>query len=237
MYGGLLRKTMGIPPLSNARYIMANENLGLLGFKVGMTQIYDENGAVVPVTVVDMSNNVVHQVKTTETKDGYNAVQLAIGDKKESRTSKPLKGHFDKLGVTPKQFVRELRVSEGDLGKFQTGSNLQVSDFFEAGQKVDVTGTSKGRGFAGVMKRYNFRGFIRTHGTHEYFRHGGSIGTRLTPGHVLKGKKMPGHMGAERVTVQNLTIAKVDAERNLLYIKGGVPGANRKLILVRNAVK
>ena len=237
MYGGLLRKTMGIPPLSNARYIMANENLGLLGFKVGMTQIYDENGAVVPVTVVDMSNNVVHQVKTTETKDGYNAVQLAIGDKKESRTSKPLKGHFDKLGVTPKQFVRELRVSEGDLGKFQTGSNLQVSDFFEAGQKVDVTGTSKGRGFAGVMKRYNFRGFIRTHGTHEYFRHGGSIGTRLTPGHVLKGKKMPGHMGAERVTVQNLTIAKVDAERNLLFIKGGVPGANRKLILVRNAVK
>ena len=228
---------MGIPPLSNARYIMANENLGLLGFKVGMTQIYDENGAVVPVTVVDMSNNVVHQVKTTETKDGYNAVQLAIGDKKESRTSKPLKGHFDKLGVTPKQFVRELRVSEGDLGKFQTGANLQVSDFFEAGQKVDVTGTSKGRGFAGVMKRYNFRGFIRTHGTHEYFRHGGSIGTRLTPGHVLKGKKMPGHMGAERVTIQNLTIAKVDAERNLLYIKGGVPGANRKLILVRNAVK
>ena len=237
MYGGLLRKTMGIPPLSNARYIMANENLGLLGFKVGMTQIYDENGAVVPVTVVDMSNNVVHQVKTTETKDGYNAVQLAIGDKKESRTSKPLKGHFDKLGVTPKQFVRELRVSEGDLGKFQTGSNLQVSDFFEAGQKVDVTGTSKGRGFAGVMKRYNFRGFIRTHGTHEYFRHGGSIGTRLTPGHVLKGKKMPGHMGDVSRTTQNLQVIKILPEKNLLLVKGSVPGHKGSILTLRVAKK
>ena len=216
---------------------MANENIGLLGFKVGMTQIYDEQGSVVPVTVLDMSGNVVHQIKTTETKDGYNAVQLAIGDKKESRTTKPLQGHFKKLGVEQKKFVREIRVGEGDLGKFQTGANLSVTDFFQEGQKVDITGTSKGRGFAGVMKRYNFKGFIRSHGTHEYFRHGGSIGTRLTPGHVLKGKKMPGHMGAERVTMQNLTVVKIDAERNLLYIRGGVPGANRKLVLVRNAVK
>ena len=216
---------------------MANENIGLLGFKVGMTQIYDEQGSVVPVTVLDMSGNVVHQIKTTETKDGYNAVQLAIGDKKESRTTKPLQGHFKKLGVEQKKFVREIRVGEGDLGKFQTGANLSVTDFFQEGQKVDITGTSKGRGFAGVMKRYNFKGFIRSHGTHEYFRHGGSIGTRLTPGHVLKGKKMPGHMGAERVTMQNLTVVKVDADRNLLYIRGGVPGANRKLVLVRNAVK
>ena len=216
---------------------MANENIGLLGFKVGMTQIYDEQGSVVPVTVLDMSGNVVHQIKTTETKDGYNAVQLAIGDKKESRTTKPLQGHFKKLGVEQKKFVREIRVGEGDLGKFQTCANLSVTDFFQEGQKVDITGTSKGRGFAGVMKRYNFKGFIRSHGTHEYFRHGGSIGTRLTPGHVLKGKKMPGHMGAERVTMQNLTVVKIDAERNLLYIRGGVPGANRKLVLVRNAVK
>ena len=215
---------------------MANQNMGLLGFKVGMTQIY-EGDAVIPVTVVNLSGNTVLQVKTEETKDGYNAVQLGIGEQKEHRISKPQSGHFQKAGVTPKKHVREVRLSKEEASKFEVGSTLAVSDFFKNGQKVDVTGTSKGRGFAGVMKRHNFAGFITSHGTHEFFRHGGSIGTRLTPGHVLKGKKMPGHMGAERVTVQSLSVARVDAERNLLYIKGGLPGANGGLILVRNAVK
>ena len=131
----------------------------------------------------------------------------------------------------------EKKKMQENLSKYEAGSELAASDFFSAGQKIDVTGTSKGRGFAGVMKRYNFAGFITSHGTHEFFRHGGSIGTRLTPGHVLKGKKMPGHMGSERVTIQSLTVVEVDAERNLLYVKGGVPGANGGLLLVRDAVK
>ena len=215
---------------------MANESMGLLGFKVGMTQIY-EGDSVIPVTVVNLSGNTVLQVKTEDTKDGYNAVQLGIGSQKDHRISMPQAGHFKKAGVAPKRHVREVRLSKEDASKFEVGSSLSASDFFNAGQKVDVTGTSKGRGFAGVMKRHNFAGFITSHGTHEFFRHGGSIGTRLTPGHVLKGKKMPGHMGSERVTVQGLSVVRVDAERNLLYIKGGIPGANGGLILVRNAVK
>ena len=210
--------------------------MGLLGFKVGMTQIY-EGDSVIPVTVVNLSGNTVLQVKTEDSKDGYNAVQLGIGSQKDHRISKPQAGHFKKAGVDPKRHIREVRLSKADTSKFEVGSSLSASDFFTVGQKVDVTGTSKGRGFAGVMKRHNFAGFITSHGTHEFFRHGGSIGTRLTPGHVLKGKKMPGHMGAERVTVQSLSVMRVDAERNLLYIKGGIPGANGGLILVRNAVK
>ncbi|MEM6927054.1 MAG: 50S ribosomal protein L3, partial [Myxococcota bacterium] len=125
----------------------------------------------------------------------------------------------------------------GDAGQYETGQKVVVGDLFEQGKIVDVTGTSKGRGFAGVMKRYNFRGFIRSHGVHEFFRHGGSIGTRLTPGMVLKGKKMPGHMGSARVTVQNLTVERVDADRNLIFVKGGVPGPNGGLVMVRHAAK
>ncbi|MBM76638.1 MAG: 50S ribosomal protein L3 [Proteobacteria bacterium] len=216
---------------------MANENIGLLGFKVGMTQIYDDNANVLPVTVLDLSGNTVISVKTEDGADGYNAVQIGIGEKRAKLVSKPMEGHFKKAGVDAKKHLREIRVSQGDLSKYPAGTQLQASDFFSEGELVDVTGTSKGRGFAGVMKRHGFRGFIRTHGTHEYFRHGGSIGTRLTPGHVLKGKKMPGHMGAERVTVQNLQVVKVDSDRNLVFIKGGVPGPNKGLILLRKAVK
>ena len=208
-----------------------------MGRKVGMTQIYDEDGAVLPVTVIDISGNTVVSLKTEDGKDGYNAVQLGFGERKESRTTKPMKGHFDKAGVSPKQHIREVRLEKSDLGKFEVGKTVAATDIFSDGELLDVTGTSKGRGFAGVMKKYNFSGFIRSHGTHEFFRHGGSIGTRLTPGHVLKGKKMPGHMGAERVTVQNLTLVKVDAERALLFVKGGVPGPNKGLVLVRKAVK
>ena len=216
---------------------MANEKPGLLAIKVGMTQIFNDENKVVPVTVLDLSGNTVVRVKTQDSADGYNAVQLGLGEQKEERLSKPQAGHFKKAGVSAKRYLREVRVSDADLAKYEAGSTLAAADFFSAGQKIDVTGTSKGRGFAGVMKRYNFAGFITSHGTHEFFRHGGSIGTRLTPGHVLKGKKMPGHMGAERVTIQSLTVVEVDAERNLLYVKGGVPGANGGLLLVRDAVK
>lgn len=216
---------------------MANEKTGLLAIKVGMTQIFNDDNKVVPVTVLDLSGNTVVRVKTQDSADGYNAVQIGLGEQKEERLSKPQTGHFKKAGVSAKRYLREVRVSNADLSKYEAGSELAAADFFSAGQKIDVTGTSKGRGFAGVMKRYNFAGFITSHGTHEFFRHGGSIGTRLTPGHVLKGKKMPGHMGAERVTIQSLTVVEVDAERNLLYVKGGVPGANGGLLLVRDAVK
>ena len=155
----------------------------------------------------------------------------------KQRTTKPQQGAFAKINVSPKKFIREVRVSADDAAKYSSGQELNASDLFTVGQKIDVTGTSKGRGFAGVMKRHNFKGFIRSHGTHEYFRHGGSIGTRLTPGHVIKGKKMPGHMGDRRVTVQNLCVERVDAERNLVFIRGGVPGANKGLLLIRSSVK
>ena len=215
---------------------MANEKMGLLGFKVGMTQIYNDDGAVVPVTVVSVAGNTVLAVKTEATKDGYNAVQLGIGEKKEKHSNKAEMGNFKKMNVSPKKHIREVRLTADEVASYTSGQELSA-DLFGVGEKVDITGTSKGRGFAGVMKRYNFKGFIRSHGTHEYFRHGGSIGTRLTPGHVIKGKRMPGHYGAERVTVQNLTVEKVDNERGLLYIRGGIPGANKGLILVRKAVK
>jgi large subunit ribosomal protein L3 len=216
--------------------IMANENMGLLGYKVGMTQIYNDKNGVIPVTVIDVSENTVLRVKTSESSDGYNAVQVGVGTRKEKHTSKPMQQVFTNLNVSPKKDIKEFRVNSEDAKKYNSGQSIGA-DLFAVGQQVDVTGTSKGRGFAGVMKKYNFKGFIRSHGTHEYFRHGGSIGTRLTPGHVIKGKKMPGHMGHERVTVQNLTVEKVDTERNLIFIRGGVPGPNKGLLIIRNAVK
>ena len=211
-----------------------NKNPGLLGKKIGMTQLFDDNGKFVPVTVVEAGPCAVLQVKTTDT-DGYHAIQLGFDDQKAHRVNKPDTGHFAKSGSTPKKFVREIRLD--DATKYEAGGTVAVADLFNPGDKIDVTGTSKGRGFAGVMKRHNFRGFIRTHGTHEFFRHGGSIGTRLTPGHVAKGRKMPGHMGSERVTVQNLTVVKVDGERNLLFVKGGLPGPNGGYVIVRSASK
>lgn len=217
---------------------MSKAYSGLLGRKLGMTQLYlADKDVMVGVTVVDLSGNVVTAVKNDSTRDGYNALQLGILDKKDARVSKPLAGHFAKCNVKAKKFVKELRASAAVANGAVAGAELAVADFFQAGMLVDVVGTSKGRGFAGVMKRHNFRGFIRSHGTHEYFRHGGSIGTRLTPGMVLKGKKMPGHMGAARVTVQNLAVVKVDADRGLVFVKGGVPGANGGYVIVRKAVK
>jgi len=216
---------------------MANGQKGLLGKKIGMTQIFTEDGVNHGVTVLDLSSNVVMRVKLDDDKDGYNAVQIGFGPKRQKRTTKAEAGNFAKAGVSPRKHVREFRLDKNDLSGFEPGQVLAVSDVFEVGDLVDVSGTSKGRGFAGVVKKYHFAGFIRTHGTHEFFRHGGSIGTRLTPGHVLKGKKMPGHMGAERVTVQNVEIVKIDEDRNLLFINGGVPGPNGGVIEVRTAVK
>jgi len=215
---------------------MANQNMGLLGQKVGMTQIY-KNDALVAVTVVSLEGNTVLRVKSSAGKDGYDAVQLGFGDRKAKHTTKAQAVAFEKINIQPTKYIREVRVDAATAQTYSSGQKLNVADLFTVDQKVDVTGTSKGRGFAGVMKRYNFRGFIRSHGTHEYFRHGGSIGTRLTPGHVMKGKKMPGHMGDVRLTVQNITIEHIDAERNLLFLRGGVPGANKGLLLIRHPAK
>lgn len=215
-----------------------NESMGLVGRKLGMTQFFRDNGEVLACTVIELGPCTVLQVKTDETKDGYNALQLGFGTQKASRVNKPETGHLTKSGgPTPPSHVKEVRVSKDVVGQHEVGSTIAVADVFEEGKTVDVTGQSKGRGFAGVMKRHNFAGFERSHGVHEFFRHGGSIGTRLTPGHVLKGKKMPGHMGAEQVTIQNLEVARVDTERNLLFVRGGVPGPNGAVVVVRHAVK
>lgn len=217
---------------------MANQSMGLIGRKLGMTQLFMEDGEIVPVTVVELGPNTVLRVKTEGARDRYNALQLGFGDKKAQRSNKPDLGRFKAAGVEGAlQFTREIRVDAATAASFEVGKQITVADVFADGGSVDVTGTSKGRGFAGVMRRHNFAGFERSHGVHEYFRHGGSIGTRLTPGMTLKGKKMGGHMGAARVTVQNLGIAKIDAERNLIYVRGGVPGPVGGLVSVRKAVK
>jgi len=202
-----------------------------------MTQLFDENNHVVPVTVIDVSGNTVTQIKKVDGADGYNAIQLGIDTRKTSQSNKALDGHFAKAQTATPQWAREIRLQAKNVDGYSAGQTLSADDVFAGGEKVDVTGTSKGCGFAGVMKKYNFAGFIRTHGTHEFFRHGGSIGCRLTPGHVLKGKKMPGQMGAARVTVQNLTVQRIDSARGLLFVKGGIPGANGGYVMVRKAVK
>lgn len=216
---------------------MANTNTGVFGRKLGMTQIYDAEGNILPVTIISVPDNVVLAVKTTDSKDGYAALQIGFDDQKAHRVNKPDMGNFAKAGSGPKKEVRELRVTDEVASKFSPGQTISIGEFLQEGATVDVTGISKGNGFGGVMKKWNFKGFIRSHGTHEYFRHGGSIGTRLTPGMVLKGKKMPGQEGNVQVTVQNQTLVKVDADRNLLYVRGGVPGPNGAPVLVRNAVK
>lgn len=213
---------------------MANMQMGILGRKAGMTQFFNSDGDLVPVTVVEATPNVVLQVKSAQTADGYASVQIGAGEVRASRLTKAAVGHAAKAGTTAKRLVRELR--QADSSAFTPGQVIAV-DMFTAGEFVDVTGTSKGKGFAGVMKRHHFAGFESSHGTHEYFRHGGSIGTRLTPGMTLAGKKMPGHLGAKRVTVQNVKVVGVDAEKNLIYLRGGVPGAPGSIVMVRRSVK
>ncbi len=206
---------------------------GIIGKKVGMTQIFDEKGKVIPVTVIEAGPCVVTQKKTAEN-DGYEAVQVGFGDQKPQRLSKPLKGHFDKGGVAPKKTLRELRLE--DISELNVG-DLIKADIFEAGEHVDVTGVSKGKGYAGVIKRWNFHRLKETHGTGPVARHGGSNGPISDPSRVFKGVKMAGHLGAETVTVQNLVVAKVDAENNLIAVKGAVPGPNGGIVTIRDSVK
>ena len=196
-------------------------------------QIFDEKGKVIPVTVVEAGPCVVTQKKTVEN-DGYEAVQVGFGDQKPQRLTKPLKGHFDKAGAAPKKVLRELRLE--DVSGLNVG-DLIKADVFEAGEHVDVTGTSKGKGYQGVIKRWNFHRLKESHGSGPVVRHGGSNGAISDPSRVWKGLKMAGHMGAQTVTVQNLTVAKVDAENNLIAIKGAVPGPNGGIVVIRNSVK
>jgi len=207
---------------------------GLLGKKLGMTQVWDENNKLVPVTVIEITPNVVTQLRTTE-KDGYEAVQIAGGAIDPRKVNKPATGHFEKAGVTPRRHVTEVRTP--DASSYTVGQELTVDSTFEAGQKVDVVGTSKGKGFAGVMKRHNFAGVSASHGAHRNHRKPGSIGASSTPSRVFKGMRMAGRMGGERVTVLNLKVHAVDAEKGLLLVKGAVPGARGRLVFVRNAVK
>ncbi|MEU2589993.1 50S ribosomal protein L3 [Streptomyces albidoflavus] len=212
---------------------MAKQIKGILGEKLGMTQVWDESNRVVPVTVVKAGANVVTQVRTNDT-DGYEAVQIAFGEIDPRKVNKPLKGHFAKADVTPRRHLVEIRTA--DASEYTLGQELNA-DTFEAGLKVDVTGKSKGKGFAGVMKRHNFKGLGAGHGTQRKHRSPGSIGGCATPGRVFKGLRMAGRMGNERVTTQNLTVHAVDAEKGLLLIKGAVPGPNGGLVLVRTAAK
>ncbi len=205
----------------------------IIGKKIGMTQIFDEKGKVVPVTVVEAGPCVVTQIKTMEN-DGYCAVQVGYGDQKPQRMTKPLLGHFKKGDVAPKHTLREFRFD--DITAYNVG-DLIKADVFESGDKVDVTGTSKGKGYAGVIKRWNFHRLKESHGTGPVHRHGGSNGACSDPSRVYKGLKMAGHLGAERVTVQNLTIVKVDVENNLIAIKGAIPGPNGGKVVIRNNVK
>jgi len=212
---------------------MAKQIKGILGEKLGMTQVWDDKNRIVPVTVVKAGPNVVTQVRTAAA-DGYEAVQLAFGEIDPRKVNRPLKGHFAKADVTPRRHLVELRTS--DAAEYELGQEI-TAEVFEAGARVDVTGKSKGKGFAGVMKRHNFRGLGAGHGVQRKHRSPGSIGGCATPGRVFKGLRMAGRMGNERVTTQNLTVHAVDAEHGLLLIKGAVPGPNGGLVLVRTAVK
>ncbi|MBN9612789.1 MAG: 50S ribosomal protein L3 [Actinobacteria bacterium] len=207
---------------------------GLLGTKLGMTQVWDEDGKVVPVTVIEVAPNVVTQIRTAEV-DGYSAVQIAAGAIDPRKLNQPSAGHFAKAGVTPRRHLTEVRTA--DAAEYSLGQELTIDATFEAGQKVDVVGTSKGKGFAGTMKRHNFHGVGASHGAHRNHRKPGSVGGAATPGRVFRGQKMAGRMGNDRVTVQNLVIQAVDAEKGLLLVKGAVPGGRGRLVFVRNAVK
>lgn len=208
------------------------KTIGIVGKKLGMTQVFLDDGAVVPVTVVEAGPCIVIQ-KKTEGKDGYNAIQLGFLPKARG-VNRPMGGHFKKAGVGSFQFLREFRV--GFVEGIELGSEITLSHF-KAGDVVDVTGLSKGRGFAGVMKRHGFHGSPGSHGTHEYFRHGGSVGANTYPHHVFKGHRMPGHYGNQRVTIQNIKVLEVKEDQNLIFLKGGIPGGRHGLILIRSATK
>ena len=205
----------------------------LIGKKVGMTQIFDEKGRFVPVTVVEAGPCVVSMKKTVEN-DGYAAVQMGYGDMKPNKVNKPMKGHFDKADVAPKKYLKEFKFE--DTEAYNVG-DIVKADVFEVGNKVDVTGKSKGKGFAGVIKRWNFQRLKETHGSGPCVRYGGSMGCCSSPSRLFKGKKMSGHLGAEKVTVQNLEIVMIDPENNLVAIKGAIPGPNKGIVVIKDSVK
>jgi large subunit ribosomal protein L3 len=213
---------------------LARNFKGLIGTKLGMTQVFDENGRIVPVTVVQAGPCTVAQVKTPE-RDGYAALQLAFGEVRPKRVNKPLKGHFAKSGSEPRRHLVELRTA--DAGNYEAGQQLTPGEVFSEGERIDVIGVSKGKGFAGVMKRHGFKGLGASHGTERKHRSPGSVGACATPGRVFKGMRMAGHMGHERVTVLNLVVAKIDPERNLLLVRGAVPGPKGGLVMIRSAVQ
>jgi large subunit ribosomal protein L3 len=206
---------------------------GLLGTKLGMTQLWDENNKIVPVTVVAATTNVVTQVRTPE-KDGYNAIQLGYGEIEGRKVTKPSAGHFEKAGVTPRRHVAEIRTA--DAASYEVGQEISP-ELFAAGDDVDVTGTSKGKGYAGVMKRHGFHGVGASHGAHRNHRKPGSIGACATPGRVFKGTRMAGRMGTDTVTTQNVTVHAVDLDKGLILLKGAVPGPKGGLVVIRSAAK
>lgn len=214
---------------------MSAKTPGLVGRKAGMTRVFTEAGETVPVTVIEALPNRVTQVRTAEA-DGYRALQVAVGDRKASHTNKPLTGHYAKVKVAPGKSLVEFRLKGDELQDVAAGAELKV-DQFEVGQVVDVTGTTIGKGFAGTMKRHNFGGLPATHGVSVSHRSPGSIGQRQTPGRVFKGKRMSGHMGQVRRTIENLSVVRIDAERNLILIRGAVPGSPGSQVIVRPSVK
>ena len=207
---------------------------GLIGKKVGMTQFYNAEGNVIPVTVVQTGPCVVVQKKEIS-KDGYSALQVGFGSRKNQRVNKPAQGHMAKAGKGAFEVLREFRLD--DVSQFEVGQEIKVADLFKVGDRIDVSGISKGHGFTGVIKRWSFAGFPGSHGTHEYFRHGGSIGNRSYPGRVRKGKKMAGQWGNEQVSIQNLEVVDIRPEENLMLVKGAVPGAKHGVVIMRSAAK
>ena len=214
-----------------------NQNPGVYGYKLGNTQLFADDGTVQRVTVIE-AGPVTVLAKRTPEKDGYSALVLGLGERKEKHTNKPRAGVFKKtFNTTPKKVVKELRVPAEYAATIEVGQTLKLDELFQPGQKVDAQGTTRGRGFTGVVRRWSFAGFVQTHGTHEYRRHGGSIGTNMTPGRTLPNLKMPGHYGAEKLSILNLKVAKIIPEKNLLLVEGAVPGPKGGLVLVRHAVK
>lgn len=214
-----------------------NTNVGLIGKKLGNTQIFDAEGMVHRVTAIECGPCTVVGRRTVE-RDGYSAIVLGFGQKREKSVNKPEGGFFKKIDQKPAEVVREFRLPAEVATKYEVGQKLKPSEFFAVGQLVDVAGDSKGRGFTGVMKRHNFKGSrTQSHGTHEYQRHGGAIGTNMTPGRVFPGLKMPGQYGASRVTVMNLRVAQVLDEQNIVLVEGGVPGSRNAVVTVRGAIK
>lgn len=210
--------------------------LGIIGKKLGMTQIFQEDGRLIPVTAVQAGPCIIVQKKTEE-KDGYSAIQLGFDEKRPKSTTKPLTGHFKKVNTTPKKKLCEFRIKKEEADSYQLGQSITLDILFKQGDYIDATGISKGHGFTGVMKRHGFHGSDASHGTHEYHRHGGSIGQHTYPGRTFPGVKMAGQHGNSRVTVQNLKVAQINKENNLLLIKGAVPGAPGGYLIINKAVK